>query len=259
MLLFALVQAVVPAAADVVAPPLGKVIRHTTEEVRHDGRDRRTFRIARDVVFATEPAGYRATVTLRAASAEGSALEQQNYRIANAPMLDRTVVIHLDRAGRLRSVEDIAAVWDAWTAGLAATRPGRTAAEADAARAQLRKLPPERVSAIIGSMVTELFVPAAERVPVAARPVSLASPPPFDSVTLTGTGSAVAVADKLHIRLAAAGEAPATNARPAARITVTINREVDVASGLLVRSTRSEKVSAPGLALTSTSTSQLAW
>lgn len=252
-------QAAAAAPAATFAPPVGVVLRQSTEEVREDGRARRAFRIARDIVFASEPTGFRATVTLRDATADGSPLEKQNYRAANAPLLARPVVIHIDHAGKLRSIDDLAGVWAAWSGGLAATRSSGSTAEGDAIRARLAMLPPERIAAMIGSMVTELVVPAAERVPVVARPVSLASPPPFSTIMLNGTASATAEGDRLRVRLVATGEAPATSDRPAARIAVTAHRLVDTQSGLLRSATRSERVTAPGLSLTVTNTTTLDW
>jgi hypothetical protein len=251
--------AVLPASTASFTPPLGVVIRQTGEEVRDDGRSRRTFRIERDIVFATDAEGYRATVTLRTATADAPPEERERYRLANAPMIGRPVVIRLDRAGRLRGIEDLAAVWAAWSSGLAATSAPGADRDADALRARLNALPPDRTAAMVGSMVTQLVVPAAERTPVAARPVSLASPPPFGSVMLNGTGSAAMEGERLRIRVVATGEAPTTPGRAGARIAVTANRLADLATGLQVASHRSEKVSGPGVSLSVSNTIALSW
>lgn len=260
ILLAALLQpAVAPATPADIAPPLGVVVRHTSVQQRDDGRTRRTFRIARDIVFAADGDGFRATVTLQSATADAPPGEVENYRRANAPMLGRPVAIRLDRAGRLRTVEDQPAVWAAWSQGLAATRATRPGPETDAVRERLRALPADRVAAMIGSMVTELVVPAAERRPAAARPVSLASPPPFAAATLTGTAVAVPEGSGLRIRLAASGTAPAGPGRPEARIGITVTRLADIATGLYRASVRTERTSAPGLTLAVTNTSELTW
>lgn len=258
MIALALLMAPV-AVADAVAPPLDVTIRQASEQIRDDGHGARRFRIARTIVFAAEPTGYRVTVTLTSADADSNPAERQRYRAANATMLDRPIVMHVDQAGRLTAIDDFEAVSRAWIAGLTTTAPAGQDPKADALRARLDALSPTRRREMIGSVVTSLFAGASERVPSASRPVKLASPAPFSDIVMTGTTATFAEGTRMRTHLSATGRAASTATRPAASLAVTTDRLVDPASGLIVSSTRRETTAGPGLKLSITATTKLSW
>ena len=239
--------AAAPVAAGVIVPPLGVVLHQTSEQVRSDGRTVHRFRIARDIVFAADGDGYAATVTLKSADADADAAERRDYADANAPLLGRPITIRLDARGAVRSVDDLDAISADWAGGLAALIPAGRNAGIDALRERLRTLPAARRQAMIGSMASTLFAAPDDRAAAPARPVTLASPPPFTDVALTGTMTLSAEGSAVRVRSTAQGRTAATATLPAASVAVTADRLVETASGLILEATGRESLTGRGL------------
>ncbi len=217
----------------------GVILRHTADETRDDGTRSRRFVIERDVVFATEPDGFAATVTLVRADAQAGATESRMFAAANARLLGLPIVFHLDTHGNVRSVEDVSGAWVAWTAGLSAAarlsgNPNGSGAKA--VRAPLAQLPDDRKLAIIASMITGLIAKRDDYVVADARTVSVTASPLFGGPPLTGEASSVRAGDEVRHHIAARGATPA-----GATTEMMIDRTIDPATGL-IRSVRQTEV-----------------
>lgn len=188
---------IVQPAAEPVAPPLGQPLRHLTTETRDDGKRVRRFVAERTIVFARDGAGFAATVTLDRIDAQGTRDEVRNFRAGLAGLVGLAIVMRLDAAGRVTAIDDIDAVWRAWSTGMA-NIPGPGIANAPP---PLAALPAARRLAMFGSVVARLFASAEDRAPSPPRPTTLSAAlptgasVPIEAVqTRTRTGDAVVVA-----------------------------------------------------------------
>jgi hypothetical protein len=247
-----LIVAAAPLPAAAIAPPLDVPMRQVQTEVRDDGRTRRTFRLERTLRFAAEPEGFVVVLTSVSAEAEADADERARYKLANRGLMGRSMRVHLDREGKVRAIDDLPAVWAAWVEGLrAAAVDGPGAATLQ----RLDALPDDQRIAMLGAMATAVIAAPAERVVAPERPVSLASPPPFERLALTGTTAASAQDGRIVTRTTAAGAAPAGDAR----ISLSITRTVDPVTGLLTASQRRTTTSTPRGTLTVTTGQTIEW
>lgn len=252
------IAAPAPVAADAIAPPLGIVMHQTTEQARDDGRAQRSFRIVRTLRFETEAGGFRLIVTLISADATTTADERRRFSAANAPMIGRPIVMHLNRAGMVQRIDDLDAVWRDWTAGLTAAVPEGRGRGAAPLRTRLDAMSLPQRQAMVASIADSLFAAPAERTPAAARPITLASPPPFADLALSGTTTATADPGGIRIRLAATGHT-STGGSHVEAITVTSDRLIDPVRGLVMTSNRRESLTIHGAKLVTNTATTLTW
>lgn len=228
----ALAQA--PVAAAGIAPPLGEPLTLVTEEVRGDGRDVRRYRLERTLLFTAEHEGFRVTMTLTGATADGDDTRRRMFAASNAALLGRPIVIHLDQRGGLRSVDDLGEVWRLWMSGLlGATQPDRERRDIiDPLTARLQRTEPGEQQRLIAATVTTLVVPGDERAPSPPRGAQVA----VAGVALSGTLLSAAEGELIVSRLSAQS-APTEGMR----VTLTSERKVDPRSGLVVAQRRTER------------------
>jgi hypothetical protein len=230
--------------AQVFAPPLGIPIEIVSER-RETGARERSFTLRRLIRFAGEGDGYRAEVMVRDARSEGPAALTNMVEAGFAALAGRTIVVRLDRAGRLVSVEDMTAHWERFCdgiAGIASTRRSATSPEREALARRvsgpLRALPPDRQRDMLGTLVTAIVAEAADPVGE-ARPVQLPGASPFGRPALlqgtrrtsrTANGGTEAVTQaSADVSLPAEGAAPARSGR----LTLDVTRRTDPGTGLV--------------------------
>lgn len=250
MIAVALIASALPAYQ--IAPPLDVPVRQIQTEIRDDGRSRRTFRLERALRFTAEPGGYRATVTTVSVDADAEPQERARYKAANGGLAGVVLTVHLDRTGTVLSVDDLERVWAAWTGGLAATAESATGT---AAIKRLADLPSAQRTAMLGAMVGTSLAPAADRTPAPERAVVLASPPPFTALQLTGTTATTSQGERMVTRTTATG----ASATGDVRVSLSVARTADPATGLLTGSQRRLTTSTARGTLTTTTEQTTDW
>ena len=230
------------------APPLDRPLRAVTEAARTDGGITRRFTNARRVVFRREGKDYRAEVTIEAGApvAEGDDDPVAMFRAGFARIAGRTVVLHLDAAGRVTAIDDQAAVWKAFLDGIAALAPAGTG-DLDRKRAgrirailtALAPMPPERQRATLASLVEPLIAAdiaaAGERPP---QPVRLPTASPYGVTQLDGIRSVRRVKERLEVTVTAEGAVatPGPEGIAQGRMSLETLRRIDPETGLVVES-----------------------
>ncbi|WP_109806343.1 hypothetical protein [Sphingosinithalassobacter portus] len=236
-----LLQAV-PAAAPVFAPPTDAALHVTIRRVETDGEDRRIYTAERRIRFAREESGYRADVTVLAATGESTGMEGALYEAGYRFLIGRTIVIHLNAGGEAVAVDDLDSLWDAFCRGIAeryATTRGVVESEARdrfiaQVAATLMGWPEERRIHTFGSMVTAIAAPGPFAVPGTTEPVTIPGRGPSgESVTLSGTVETREQGPLLYVVTSASGSVPATQAT---RVSQREARVIDPATGLIRRS-----------------------
>lgn len=245
----ALIAAILFAAqAATFAPPLDRPLRAAIEASRTDGGVTRRFTSTRSIVFRRAATGYRAEVTIErdldAVSGEDDPTAM--FRAGFARIAGRTVVMHLDPAGRVIAIDDQPAVWKAFLDGIAALVPAgkdeidrKRAGRVRAILAVLTPMPPERQRATIAALVEPLIAAdlaaAGESPP---RPVRVPAGSAFGATQLDGIRAVRRQNGHLIVSVSAAGEV--TQRTPAGeatgRVTLETMRRVDPATGLVLES-----------------------
>lgn len=176
------VSIVAIAQAAVFAPPLGVPLRVATERAEGEW----TFRMERLVRFTREGSGYRAEVWITAADGDGPNQISAMMEAGFGGLSGRTIVFHLDAAGKVTGIDDIDTVWGRFCDGIATIVKTRHK-DADRLIGPIRALPPERRLSMLASLVTTLIAGEAAE-PVGTRPVRLPGSSPYGGqITLTGT------------------------------------------------------------------------
>ncbi|HEY0621787.1 hypothetical protein [Sphingomonas sp.] len=236
------------ASAAMFAPPLDRPLRAVTEMARTDAGVTRRFTNARRIVFRRQGEDYRAEVTLEAGTpvAEGDDDPAAMFRAGFARIAGRTVVLHLDSAGRVTAIEDQAAVWKAFLDGIAALAPAgsgdldrKRAGRIRAILTMLAPMPPERQRATLASLVEPLIaadIAAAGESP--PRAVRVPAGPAFGAAQLSGLRSVRRAAGKLEVVVTAEGPVAIAGPDAAAqgRMSLETLRRVDPASALVIES-----------------------
>ena len=120
---------VLQASAAIFAPPLDTPLRVTSDRIE-DGRRYSAERLVR---FLAEPGGYRAEVRMRGAASDTQDLSGALYEAGFGALAGRLLVFHLDSAGTVVAVDDMAALWDIFcrrVGEVAAARKSLSPAEA---------------------------------------------------------------------------------------------------------------------------------
>lgn len=232
------------AQAAVFAPPPGVPFAVVTERVHGEGPLSVRYRIERRVTFARDGIGWRAEVLLVAADADATAAMETMFEAGYAGLAGRTMVFRLDGAGKVVSIDDRAALWEAFCRGMAALvvkRGDRPRAWLEALAEQvvapLRALPAERQHAMLASLIGPLIAEEAGEAPGSVRAVRIPGASPFGGpAALEGTRSIAAAGALLRSTTRAAAEVVRAGEAPG-RVEAEIVRDVDPRTGLLVAGT----------------------
>lgn len=255
------------ASAASFAPPLDRPLRAVTEATRTDAGTTRRFTNARRIVFRRAASGYLAEVTIEsgAPAADSDDDPAAMFRAGFARIAGRTVTLHLDPAGRVTTIGDQPALWQAFLDGIAALAPAgsgeldrKRAGRIRAILAALTALPPERQRATLASLVEPLvaadLAAAGESPPL---PVRLPAASPYGTAQLDGIRAVRRVAGKLEAVVTADGAiALAGPDGPVqGRMSLETVRRVDPVSGLVAEERETRRTHAPDGSLVSERTS----
>lgn len=241
------IAAPAPATAIAFAPPLDLALHYVVTEERGSGAAMRRFRSQRHVTFRRIDDGYEALVVLNTSDQSGAQGPGDLFMAAMGSLHGMAISFRIDRQGRIVAVPDQARHWAAICDAIDTMAPprDRPAAAIRSIAAPLRALPPDRVTAILGSMLQPLLIdPQAGAPTLRKRPVSApARGPGGEAVTLTGEEDVVPRADGLRdIVTTLAGDvvaaAPGGGTRALGRIEITGLRRHDPATGLIVHTRR---------------------
>jgi len=226
---------VLQASAVAFAPPLDAPLLVATE--RREGP--RLYRSERVIRFLREGEGYRAEVTIRAASSatpdSSGALSQDAFSaFAGIP-----VTFHLDSAGVITGIDDLPTHWERFcrrVAEVAASRdtlsPADRAALAERIAAPFRALSPDRQRAMLASMVSAA---------IASEPMT----PGTDTVHLSGNSVMPGAAPLDGLRTVVSmpgGQLRATTHASSASVDFERIVDMDPRTGLVARSSRTVKL-----------------
>lgn len=235
MLLAALV---LQASAAPFAPPLAAPLKVTSE--RSEGADRR-YVMERLVRFARDGRGWRAEVRLLRAEGDAQEASGAMFEAGFAALAGRTIVFHLDAAGEVIAIDDMAALWEhfcARVAEMAVARKSLAAADRAtlAARiaAPLRALPAERQRAMLGSLIASLV--AEEGTMPGVEAVRVPGTSPFGGpLTLQGSRSTALLPGGL-VRAVTRAEADIGAGGETGHVAIERTTEIDPRTGLIARS-----------------------
>lgn len=244
--LAALALASVPAAAAArFDPPLDRPLRLVTTETRKAQTGTQEFAIERDLVFAREGDGYRATVTVRPLRTSGSSAARM-FTAAAAPFVGEPMIVHLDAAGAITAIDDEAQLWERLCNAIEAMATGKGAVgqrrdrNARALATPLRAFPPDRRRATLGSAVAAIIAgPLADRLP-GERPTTISGRTFAGApVTLAAREVVTRAGETLDIVTRADGDQPQAGGTGApVRSVVERHERVDVARGLVLETRR---------------------
>lgn len=246
------------ASATGFAPPLDRPLRAVTEATRTDAGITRRFTNAKRIVFRRADAGFRAEVTIESAEPVHEAEDDPTtmFRAGFARIAGRTVVLHLDPAGRVGAIDDQAATWKTFLDGIAALAPTGTS-DLDRKRSgqiraildALAMMPPERQRAMLGSLIDPLIAadiaatgeapPRAVRVPAGSA---------FGTAQIDGLRAVRRSGERLVASVSAAGEVTmrGPNGQVAGHVAIETERDVDPASGLVLETRDAVRIEIPG-------------
>jgi len=231
---------VLQASAVSFAPPLDTPLRVVSE--REDGP--RAFRLERELRFVRDGTGYRAEVTLRAATGETPDGSGALYEAGYAALVGTPITFHLDGAGTLLAIDDMPALWERYCARVADVAAARHAlAPADrvklAARiaTPLRALPPERQRVMFASLVSAVI--ADQGMAPGTGPVRLPASSAY--------GSAAPLDGMRTVTPLPGGLFRSSTSAAADAVTLEEVTEIDPRTGLIARSTKTLQLRSAGL------------
>lgn len=245
------------AQATTFAPPLDQPLRAMTEASRTDAGVTRRFTNARRIVFQREGKGYRAEVTIESGApvATGDDDPAAMFRAGFTRIAGRSIVLHLDPAGRVTRVDDQAAVWAAVLDGIAGLAPTGTgdverkrAGRIRAILAALTPMPFDRQRATLASLIEPLvaadIAAAGERAP---QPVRLPTASPYGVTQLDGIRSVRRMKDKLDVAVTAEGAVamPGPEGTAQGQMSLEAFRRIDPQTGLVIESRETVRTRLP--------------
>lgn len=250
------------ASATGFAPPLDRPLRVATEASRTDAGITRRFTNNRRVVFRRTAQGFRAEVTIESGTPVMASDDDPAamFRAGFARIAGRSIVLHLDRAGRVTAIDDQAGMWKSFLDGIAALAPPGTddlsrkrAGRIRAIHAALAPMPPERQRATLASLIEPLIaadVAVAGEAPPRAVQVPAASP--FGTVQLDGLRAVRRVTGTLEVTVTADGPVSMRGVDGAAqgRISLEMLRRIDPRTGLVIESRETVRTRTPDGSLT---------
>jgi hypothetical protein len=227
------------AQAAVFAPP-ATPLHVVTERIQQDESGSHGFRVERVVRFSRDGIGWRAEVRVLSTHADEGAETAAMFHAGYAALMGRTLVMHLDGAGKVVSVDDREAIWAAFCDGIAnivAVHHKETAAARAALAAQiagpLRAFSPERQLAMLGSLVDVLAAPEAFDAPATRKLRLPAASPLGGQLMLEGTRTTTTAGRYIHTTAQAAGDAPGNGGH----VELLTERDADPRTGLVVTGT----------------------
>jgi hypothetical protein len=230
---------IVAVQAAIFAPPLDTTLRIVTEREQPEGADTLRFRSERLIRFSRDGVGYRADVVVLTAKAEAPRDVAAMFESGYSGLAGRVITFRLDGAGRVVAIDQREAVWDAFSAGVAAlamhdkgSNEQDRAAMSEQIAGPLRALPADRQLELLASLVSAVVAEEGGAVP-GVQPVQMPGSSPFGgALTLTGTRSIAATEGGLRNTTRAAADA-LQSGKPVARVELENVREIDTGSGLL--------------------------
>lgn len=236
---------VLQASAVAFSPPLDTALRVVSER----REDARVFRLERELRFAREGAGYRAVAVLRAAAGETADSSGALYEAGYGALLGVPITFHLDRAGTITGIDDMAALWERYCARVAEVAAARRVlAPAERAKlaariaAPLRALPEDRRRAMFASLVSAAI--AEEDMTVGTGPVHLPASSALGGASpLEGTRTVISLPG---------GNVRSTTSASSAAVTIERVTDTDPRSGLIVRNSKVQHVRAGAMEKVST-------
>lgn len=183
------------------APPIEAPLLVTTEHHSTIGETERRYKLERLVRFQRAADGYRAEVRVLHPSSDASPAVGGMVEAGFAALADRTLVFHLDTAGKVTSIEDMAALWERLCEGIGAmvadsgsSDPAARKILAQRIATPLRTLPEERRRAMLSTLVTAVIVDEAPDPIGALTPVQLPGASPLgQKLVLEGMRTTTAV------------------------------------------------------------------
>ena len=209
-----------------------------TVSVRDEFHHVLVLTLIRDLVFAAEGDGFRATLPLRDAQSEGEGAQRALAGVA--PFRDVPMVFHLDSTGTVRRVDSLDDLWARFCNGIADQATGDAAQRklAKVALAALRAAPPAQRAAMFIDLLNPALAPreAAQAVAV-NQPVSTSADTPLGGGTeLSGRRTVWREGDLLAMTTQVEGDASvpgAGNEEASVHIVIDTISHVDPATGLL--------------------------
>lgn len=178
--------------SDHFAPPEARPIIYILSSDRQDGRITRHFEARRQVTFHATADGYDADLELLDSGQNAGDDIGAMFQAAAAALKGQRLRYHLDRRGRILSIDNGDAVWEAFCQGVSQMDRGRGAVgtprgrSATAVAQSLRATPPAMRRAMLDSMLAPLIAPTETSVSgdhIVTLPVTA---PDGQSTTLTG-------------------------------------------------------------------------
>jgi hypothetical protein len=245
-------------AAPVFAPPLDRPLTVTTETVRTDGANTRSFIARRSVRFMPAPGGYRVAVTLDATAPGEEGSDPAGLLHAGfARLAGRTVMLQLDRTGAVTGIDDLPVIWRAVTDGMRALAPTgsdpatqQRAARVRAIVAQLSAQPEAAQRRMIGSLITPLIAPeliAEAANPAPPRAVRVPATSVYGRAELDGLRSVRSRPDGIEVAVSATGPVAVSTLEGKANATITLEtlRRIDPRTALVLESRERVETMAP--------------
>lgn len=264
-MIFALAALALAQAVAIFAPPLDQPLHLVTERVQTQGSDVRRYTATRDIRFLRDGAGYRAEVTLGAASSDGPGDSDDLFEGAFAAMAGRTIRFRLDASGTVTTIDEREAVWTALCDALIDAALKRRARSSDAERAamieriatSIRAMPPERQQAILATLVANVI----ETRPLApgTTPVRMPGRSPIGgSAMLDGTETIARDGTALRIERRSSGKVAIPGSPGSALLVSRTTRTVDSLTGLVRSATERVETRLGGRIQVVTTTARIA-
>lgn len=218
------------------APPEGQKFRHLIVQEREDGEVRRRFTSERIVEFRKSDNGYLAELVILRNTASAGQSGAMFIGAADA-LRGRTISLNLDREGKIISIIDEMAIWNALNHAIDSIGHGSRARRStlNDYASSLRAQPAEQQRSLIASLIT----------PLIARPIAVEGDHAISLPARAIDGAPILLAGTESVRRAASGmivlETTASGAFPSplgrgeeAHILVTIRRTIDPRTGLVL-------------------------
>lgn len=225
-------------AAPIFAPPLDAPLLVTTEQISISGTSERRYTLRRLIRFRREGAGYRAEVRVLHPQTDASAGVGGMIEAGFAALTGHTLVFHLDGAGRVTQVEEMAALWtrlcDAIgaVAGDKARDPATRAALADRVATPLRGLADERRRIMLSTLVTAVIDDEPRVAAGSTTPVRIPGKSPLGTTQML-EGVRTTTADRGEVQSVTRASTAAGPDGDGSRIELERTRRLDPRTGLL--------------------------
>lgn len=189
------------AQVSLFAPPTGVPLLVTTEHHSDIAGTERRYQLRRLIRFTRTGDGYRAEVRVLHPSTDADASVSGMVDAGFAALAGRTLVFHLDSAGTVNRIDDMAALWERLCEGIATMVAARKPLEPQARKAlaqsiatPLRSLGDDRRLAMLSTLVSAIVASEAPEPGGALTPVRLPGVSPLgQKLTLEGMRATTAL------------------------------------------------------------------